>query len=249
VQRILVVLILAGVLAGFIFLNRTLADWHYVLPSEPGALLYIATFDGFNEDWEQYEGRLSSEIVDGVLRIGVDEPVAGPYSVAAPHFGDFDVRVHTWVVEGPENNGFGIVFREQDPNNYYYFQISSDGYYQISRNLNGDVQELSTWIETPHINLGIGAENVLRVIGQGDRFQFFVNEQPLLLCIPNDPNARSTYNFLDDTCVDGSMLDTLVDGNFPSGRLGVLATTIMGSEPGVVVDFDNVLVYGPGTES
>jgi hypothetical protein len=249
VRRILWVLVLAVLLAGFVFLSRALADWHYVLSGNAGDLLYVTTFDDFNQDWTQYEGRLSSEATDGVLRISVDEPVAGPYSVAAPHVGDFDMRVQARAVEGPENNGFGIVFREQDPDNFYYFEISSDGYYQVSRMLNGESRELSTWIETPYVNRGIDAVNTLRVVGRGGRFQFYVNGQQLLLCIPSDPNAVSTWNFLQAVCVDGSMLDTLADDHFPTGRLGVVATTIVGSDTGVVVDFDNVLVYAPEFES
>lgn len=243
-RRILVLAVLVAVLIGSIFLNRALANWHYVMPSEPGVLLYVATFDAFNEDWGLYAGRLSSQVVDGALRLSVGEPVAGPYSVASPHFADFDVRVRTQSVEGPENNGFGVVFREQDPNNFYTFLISSDGYYRVVRSLSGEEKELSTWIETPHVNTGIGAENNLRVVGSGDQFQFFVNDQLLSLCIPDDPNARSTWNFVNQTCVDGSMQDTLIDTSFPTGRLGVVATTIQGSETGVVIDFDNVLVFG-----
>lgn len=242
-RRILIVLVLLATLLGFILLNRALANWHYVLPAEPGAVLYVATFDAFNEDWGQYAGRLSAVIVDSTLRLSVGEPVAGPYSVASPHFGDFDIRVQTRAVEGPEENGFGIVFREQDPNNFYYFLIGSDGYYQVNRILDGNVHVLSQWIEIPSINTGIDSVNTLRVVGQEDRFQFYVNDQQLLLCIPNDPNALSTY--FNGTCVDGVMLDTLADTNFPTGRLGVIATTIQGSETGVVVDFDNVLVFGP----
>lgn len=244
-RRVLVLLLLIVVLAGFIFLSRVLANWHYVLPAAPGELLYVSTFDAFNEEWSLYEGRLSAEAADGVLRLSVGEPVAFPYSTVMLHFGDFDMTVQARAVEGPENNGFGIVFRQQDADNLYSFLISSDGYYQVSRIVNGDSRELSTWIPTSHVNQGIGAVNTLRVIGRGDEFQFFVNDQPLLLCIPDDPNAQSTYNWLDDTCVDGQMLDTLVDDSIPTGRLGVAAQTIQGGEVGVVVEFDNVLVYGP----
>jgi hypothetical protein len=38
-------------------------------------------------------------------------------------------------------------------------------------------------------------------------------------------------------------LDTLVDASIPNGQLGVVAQSL--DESGVVVDFDNVVVYGP----
>lgn len=246
-RRILPIILLVLVLLGFVFLSRALANWHYVIPSESNSLLYIATFDGFNEDWAQYAGRLSSQVENGALRLNVDEPVAGPYSVASPYFADFDVQVQAYVADGPEENGFGIVFREQDPNNFYYFLLGSDGYYQVVRSLNGEERVLSNWIETESINTGIGAENQLRVVGRGGSFQFYANDQLLLLCIPDDPNALSTY--FNGNCVDGTMMDTLVDASFPSGRLGVIAMTIQGSDTGVVVDFDNLLVYAPETAS
>lgn len=246
-RRILIVIILAAVLLAFVFLSRALANWHYVSPAEPSALLYVATFDAFNEDWEQYPGRLSSEVVGGTLRLSVGEPVAAPYSIASAHFSDFDVRVQTRVMDGPESNGFGLVFRQQDPNNFYYFLIGSDGYYQVGRSLGGQERVLSNWIETPTIHTGIDSENTLRVVGRADRFQFYVNDQLLLLCIPDNPNARSTY--FNHTCVEGAMMDALVDTNFPTGRLGIIATTIQGGGTGVVVDFDNVLVYAPEAAS
>lgn len=244
-RRILMITVLAAVLVGSVFLNRALANWHYVLPAESGTLLYAATFDAFNEDWAQYVGRLSSEVVDGALRLSVGETPAGPYSVTSPYFEDFDVRVQARAVEGPENNGFGIVFREQDPNNFYYFLISSDGFYHVGRILYGEVHVLSQWIETPSVNTGFNVANTLRIVGRADHFQFYVNDLPLLLCIPNDPNAESTWNYVESVCVDGSMQETLVDSSLAIGRIGVIATTILGGGTGVVVDFDNVLVYGP----
>ena len=247
-RRLIVVLLLALLLAAAFLLNRTLANAHYVMPAAPGELLYVTTFDAFNEDWSQYEGRLSAEVTDGVLRLSVDEPLAFPYSTASPYFGDFDFEVKSRAVDGPEDNGFGVIFRQQDADNLYSFLISSDGYYQVSRIVNGDLREISTWIPSPHITIGVGAENTLRVIGRGDRFQFFVNDQPLLLCIPDNPDAQSTYDWINDVCVDGQMLDMWVDTSLPAGRLGVAAQTIQGGDTGVVVEFDNVLVYGPEVE-
>lgn len=244
-RRILFVALLAAVLVALNFLNRGLAGWHYVLSAPSGELLYVATFDAFNEEWTQYEGRLSSQVVDGALRLSVGEPIAGPYSVASPHFGDFDIRVETSAVEGPESNGFGIVFREQDPKNYYYFLIASDGYYQLNRVLEGTSEILSNWIASPDIHAAIGETNILRVVGQGNQFRFYINDERLLLCIPNDPAARSTMNPMTGECIDGAMLDTLTDSSFATGRLGVVAMTIPGQDLGVVVDFDNVLVYAP----
>lgn len=231
--------------------NRLVANWHYVIPVEAGKVAYIATFDGFREDWNLSEGQLKSQIVDpGVLRISVGDTDSLPFAEANPHFGDFDLRAQATAVEGPLNNGYGLIFRLQNKDNtspdddsFYLFMVSSDGYYQLVRSIEGEAREVSTWIPSPIVNTGIGATNFLRVVAQGSQFQFYVNGQPALLCLPDDPNARSTYNEISGECQDGKMLDTLTDTSIPNGQIGVAAQSF--DEAGVVIEFDNLVIYGP----
>lgn len=270
-RRIAILLALLIVLAVLIVAAKLTANWHYAVPVAPGALAYAATFDDLLTDWDQNPGRLSALITDGALRLTIGEPDDGLYSATRPYFSDFDLRVQARALEGPEDNGFGVIFRLHDRYddhpllddnllnnvivrrlvqlteryNYYLFLISSDGYYQVARVLDGEEKVLSTWIESPLVNSGIGAQNDLRVIALGNEFQFFVNGTQVELCIPDDPNAQSTYRL--GECLGGQMLETLVDTSIPNGRLGVVARAYqsMDTNDAVVVDFDNVLVYGP----
>lgn len=231
-------------------LNRATANWHYILPVEAGKVAYLATFDSFSEDWSLSQGRLKTEILEsGLLRIEVGEVDSLPFAQATPHFGDFDVRVETTVMDGPENNGFGLIFRLQTRDNstpgdddFYLFEISSDGYYRVLRSLKGVQRELSTWIPSVFINTGLGVTNWLRVVAIGNEFQFFINNQPVQLCIPDDPEGVSTFPATGE-CVGGQMLDILVDTTILGGQLGVAAQSF--DVEGVVVDFDNLVVYGP----
>jgi len=243
VRNLIVVLVLALGLAGLTGVNRLAGGWHYVMSAPSGELMYVATFDegGFNADWQQYSGRLSAQIADGVMRIEAGAVNSGPYSVAAPYFADFDGHVEAWALSGPENNGYGMIFRLVDRQNYYLFLVSSDGYYQVRRVVDGDEKELSTWIESPVVNRGFDAVNKLRVVARGDQFQFYVNNEQVQVCVPNNPEAASTY-FM-DTCIDGQMLDTLTDSSIAQGRIGVVATSL--EQPDVVVAFDNLVVYSP----
>lgn len=255
-RRILLVAVPAVVLIGLILLRRSIPDWrHPILTGSPGNVLYVATFDGaaagdFNKDWEQASGRLAMTIADGVMRIKVDEELGGVYSVATPYFADFDLTAQARAAAGPEDNGFGIVFRLQDHENriftddsYYLFLISSDGYYRVSRSTDGEEKILSDWIASDLIHLGIGAVNTLRVRAESNQFEFFINGSRVSLCVPDDPDAISTYS--GDVCIGGSMLDTLQDSAIPAGRVGVgaIATDTGGS--GVEVEFDNLVVLAP----
>lgn len=239
-RNILVLLVLIGVLIGVRAAALLTADLNYVVSPAPGELVYVATFDDFVDDWSVYEGRLSAQARNSAFHLAAGAPESSPFSSVSPHFGDFDLRVIARPVAGPINNGYGVVFRLRDPQNFYWFQISSDGYYQVQRRVDGETKELSTWIESPLIHQGLNVENQLRVIGVGDQFQFFINGEQVQVCVPDDPAGESTYF---NECVDGQMLDTLVDDSIPAGQLGVVARTF--SEPGVEVEFDNVLVYGP----
>ncbi|MCS6836448.1 MAG: hypothetical protein NZ750_10575 [Anaerolineae bacterium] len=80
-----------------------------------GPVLYAAGFDGFEDEWQTYEGRLAARIEDGALRIEVGQVDTVAYSVAEPSFGDAQVEVTARAVAGPLDNGFGLVFRLQAP--------------------------------------------------------------------------------------------------------------------------------------
>jgi hypothetical protein len=237
---LLPVLVLVAVIA----LGRAASGWHYVESAPPGDVMLVAAFDGLPEDWEGYDdGQLAASVDGGVLRLTVNAFQSLPYSLARPYFADFDLRVTARSVEGPLNNGFGVMFRMLDNDNFFMFQTSSDGYYRLVRSVDGVQKELSVWILSPIVNQGLDAVNDLRVIAQGNRFRFEVNGQSALLCIPDDPNAQSTYNDLSGECIGGQMLDTLIDDHLPAGRIGVVAQSF--DEAGVVVEFDNVVVTAP----
>lgn len=255
-RRFLLLVVLVAVLAALVALQRSIADWqHYVVTGEPGALLYAASFDGggtdgFNSDWSQYGGRLSTALADGRMQVSIGEAGSGAYSVAAPYFSDFDLRVEARAVDGPIDNAYGVVFRLQNEDNasvdddsYYLFLISSDGYYRVMRSISGQLGIISDWIDSPLINQGLDAANELRVIARGSEFRFLINGEAVSLCIPDDLDATSTY--AGGTCYGGSMHETLTDTTIPYGQVGVTAQATPSGGEGVVAAFDNVIVYAP----
>ena len=159
-RNLAILLILVAILFGLTAFSNLSAAWHYTVPAEPDKLLYVATFDDWLDEWESYEGRLSARIENSSLRIGVDTTKSAPFSTAAPYFGDFDMRVQARAVGGPVNNGYGVVFRVQrdkndSPFSYYFFLVSSDGYYQVQRVVDGEQKLLSDWIPSSLVNQGL----------------------------------------------------------------------------------------------
>lgn len=240
-RRLLLVAALGAALTILILLALAADSWHYVVSGAPGDLLYAASFDAEQDDWQTYSGRLDASIDSGVLRLENGQVNSSALSVARQYYSDFDLHTRAQALSGPLNNGYGVVFHHQNSRNFYAFLVSSDGYYAVMRVVHGDQFWLSNWINTPLVNQGLGAENRLRVVARGDQFRFFVNEQPLQVCIPNDPTGESTYVM--DTCVEGTMQDVLQSSALPNGQVGVIALTY--GEPDVIASFDDVVIYSP----
>ncbi|MFQ3674872.1 MAG: hypothetical protein SNJ83_14870, partial [Aggregatilineales bacterium] len=107
-------ILLLVLIAAIIGLNALTLAWsntRAVLTAPPGQVIYAAGFDGFEDEWQQYEGRLSARIADGALRLSVDDAPATIYSLTRPNFRDFDLRVQATTTAGPIDNAFGVIFR------------------------------------------------------------------------------------------------------------------------------------------
>lgn len=224
-----------------------------------GQLLYVTTFDAFNEDWQLYEGELSARIVAGstgpTLQIGVDALQSGAFTVLEQQFGDFDVVVEAQQVAGPQDidaPGFGLLFRHKDNNNFYAFMISGDGYYQVTRRLEGVDGVLSDWAPTEVVLQG-QVVNTVRVVGQGSGFRFYVNDVQLPLCttiwnplVPGECQVPPTTSGGEPSWSSDAVTTTLVDSTLTQGRIGLGARSF--SQAGVLVQFDNLLVCGPSDD-
>lgn len=244
-RRVFLIVIPALLLLAAFQLSRVSANWRYVVPDSAGTVLYATSFEGDSatDEWDTFEGRMAAQIVDGKLRLDIDVSDAAAYSPLRWTMRDFDVTVNAAAVDGPESNGFGIIFRLTDRSNYYYFLIGSDGTYSLHRVLDNQDQLLTDWTVSSAIKSGIGATNTLRVTGKGSDYQFYINGELTPLCLPKNLEGKSTYN-TDGSCM-GDVTNTLSDATITEGKIGLMAQTIPGSEGAVVVDFDQVVIYSP----
>lgn len=127
------------------------------------------------------------------------------------------------------------------------FLISSDGYYSLRKVSAGHTQLLSAWIASPHIKQGLGMANTIRIIARDSSYRFLINGAPVALCVPHDASATSTY--YGGECIEGEMRDSYRPDSFKSGKLGLIAQSTATGGGGVVVRFDNLLVFSPADKS
>lgn len=191
------------------------------------ALLLCACGKGNGLPWEEdfstpgnwkLESDATAQVTvqDGVLSISVMSPNQLAWAEAGKELKDFHLTVEATQVAGPNDNEYGVLVRMQDRHNFYAFSISGDGYFLVSRFVDGVRQPMGTdWSPSDAILRG-AKTNILEVIARGSRFTFIVN---------------------------GQQLAQVEDDRFSHGDIGLYAGSFY--EGGVEVSFDNLRVTAP----
>jgi hypothetical protein len=132
---------------------------------------------------------------------------------------DVHIEVDATMSFGPDNNAFGVICRYQNPDNFYYFYISSDGFAGIGKKQKGQHSIISSTdgklAKVEGINTG-AASNHLRVDCVGSNLTLSVN---------------------------GKQVATAKDDALPGGNVGLIARTY--ATGGADILFNNFFVYKP----
>ncbi len=152
----------------------------------------------------------------GGYRILVNALQANFWSTPHKDFGDVRIEVDAGKLGGPDANRLGLICRSNG-SSYYFFIISSDGYYGIG----SFAQGRSTLIGQSEMQysdkIKTGADiNHLRADCIGNVLTFYAN---------------------------GFQLAQVQDASFTHGEVGLLAGAF--DQPGVDVVFDNFIVFKP----
>ncbi|MBN1660367.1 MAG: hypothetical protein JXA93_18355 [Anaerolineae bacterium] len=188
-----------------------------VVKETPAPPTYVEDFDSDDGGWDVYdEGDTWAAYVDGGYRLGV---LAAEYVTWAnptwdESFANFEIEVDVRQVEGPIDNNLGVLVRYQaGDEDYYWFQLSNDGFYSVAMLRDGEWETLVDWEQSSAIETGLYVNNHVKVVCFHDEFDFYVN---------------------------GTHLTHVVDDAFATGNIGLAAGTF--DEPGVVIEFDNLTI-------
>lgn len=101
----------------------------------------------------------------------------GPYICQAPigAMADASVQVQAALVAGPQT-AFGLVFRQADTTDYYFFGISYRGYWSFQKIAHNTQAYVIGWTANSAILRGYNQPNTLKVVMHGSQFDFYVNE-------------------------------------------------------------------------
>ena len=184
----------------------------------PGDVLFSDDFSTREQAWTHLVNDGGAmDYNAGGFRMYVREPNLNYWTTAGQNFSDVRIEVDALQYSGPQENRLGVICRHRDDAHYYFFVISTDGYYAIGKVVDGvqsllgqDAMQYASVIEQ-----GV-AINHLRAECHGTTLSFFVNDSPVAL--------------VDDT-------------DLQSGDVGLLAGTF--AEGGLDVLFDDFQVLQP----
>ncbi|MGD8402976.1 MAG: hypothetical protein PVJ21_04910 [Anaerolineales bacterium] len=184
---------------------------------QPDEILFYDDFTNSSTGWERFTSAEGTMDYDGNgYRFLVNALQANFWSTPGKSFKDVRMEVDVAKLSGPDENRIGLLCRFVE-NNYYFFMVSSDGYYTIGKYINGNAVQLGQsemqYNESIHTGLAI---NHLRADCNGNTLVFFVN---------------------------GIQVAEAEDADLVEGDVGLLAGTF--SQPGVDVIFDNFVVLQP----
>jgi hypothetical protein len=146
-----------------------------------GAVLFQDDFNRTSSGWDRYrDSNYIADYAQDGYHIKLLEPQTEAWSDPGLDLGDVAIEVDAAAIDGPSNNAYGILCRYQDPQNFAFFLISSDGYAGVGVMRQGQRQMLSAgaMLPNPAIHTGRSA-NHLQARCVGEVLTFLVNSQPV----------------------------------------------------------------------
>ena len=182
-----------------------------------GSVLFQDDFAVQTTGWDRLlveEGIMDYDA--GGYRILVNALQTNFWSTPHKNFTDVRIEVDTGKIAGPDENRIGLICR-YNGSDYYFFLMSSDGYYGVGIFAKGQAILLgqSQMMYSEYIKQGM-AVNHLRGDCAGDTLTFYVN---------------------------GFQIAQAKDTSLTSGDIGLMAGTF--TTPGVDVVFDNFVALQP----
>lgn len=158
-------------------------------------------------------------VLNEQLVISVKDPNLLQYTtLSEPLFADFVLEVDVTQLAGDLESSYGLLFRMQNPGQFYRFDITGSGLYVMERH-NSDgtwTRFLDDWAESGAIKQGLTVTNRLKVVAQGPLLSFYVNDQ---------------------------LLQQVNDASYAAGQIALDAGTF--GRGGLEVAFDNLVVRNP----
>lgn len=179
------------------------------------ALIYEDDFQDSSSGWDDaFDAHTTKQYGNNRYQIEIIASNLVAWGLANRDVDNFEVEVEAKLEDGAPSNGYGLLFRFLDRENFYRFDISGDGYYLLSKFVKGQWVTLVDWTASPAINQGKAAANILKVSAFGPQITVSAN---------------------------GQQLASVTDDSLTHGNFGFFAGTF--SDPHIWVSYDNLKLW------
>lgn len=188
------------------------------ITTPPGGVLFQDDFSKANSGWGEAQVDLGQAgYVNDAYRFRIESPRVDFWAHPGRAFSFVRIEADVAPLPNTSLGRMGLVCRLVDEQNFYFFVVTSDGYYGIGKTQNGQASLLGMDQMARHEAIyADGQVNRLRADCIAELLIFYVN----------------------DTLVGSAM-----DSDFQRGDVGLLAGSF--EQGGVDVLFDNFVVYKP----
>jgi hypothetical protein len=154
-------------------------------PAGPG-VIFSDDFSDTNSGWDRYAGAdIVTDYEDGRYLLAIEGPGDIVWARPGLDLADVAVETDTHYASGPENNEYGLLCRYARAGDgrvsFYFFAISSDGYYALGKVIRDVRTVLSpadgSFQPSAAIDTDPAAINRLRATCHGNRMELTVNDQ------------------------------------------------------------------------
>ena len=193
-------------------------------PLPPG-VLFQDDFSNPDSGWDKHTGAdVTTDYDAGRYLIAVTDPGVDVWGLPGLDLTDVSLSTDAQYADGPVNNEFGLMCRYQrggdGKNSFYFFLVSSDGYYALGKVIK-DVRTIlspsqGSFQPASALHPAADAMNGLQATCQGSHMSMAVN---------------------------GTTVGDFTDGDLPHGDIGLIAGTF--DQGGVRIHFDNFVARKP----
>jgi hypothetical protein len=153
-------------------------------PADPicGLILYEESFGASGSGWPQsadnesktliQDGRYRIEVLDVSSYIYVRNEEQGPYA-------DLCYSARVWDQSDGEAQAAGLMFRCTNAGQFYVFSIHPDSHSVSFAIFSGDRARPIRFTSSDAVR-GVGKENHVQVVAEGNHFRFYVNDELVL---------------------------------------------------------------------
>jgi hypothetical protein len=117
----------------------------------------------------------------GYLQYSTNDEAKCNYSMLHNCSGSYEMPMATLEVRVKKVSGaiagpFGCIFCREDWDNFYRVLISVEGWYKISKKVDGTYSTIIDWTATGNILQGLGQVNVIRITQSGSSYSVYIND-------------------------------------------------------------------------